>query len=118
MFKIQSDVIRGLAGNESCIFIWRCADYILRDNPQCLKVFVCASLPDRVRRVMEKSHLSEKKAQAKIEFIDKKRASYYNYYSNKIWGMSTSYDLCINSSVLALEDAARFIEEEVKKKFV
>lgn len=117
LFKIQSDVIRELAEKESGIFVGRCADYILRDHPQCLKVFVCAALPDRIRRVMEEARLSEKEAKAMIEQTDKKRAAYYNYYSNKIWGMSMSYDLCINSSMLDVEETAAFIEEVIKRKY-
>ena len=117
LFKIQSDVIRELAEKESGIFIGRCADYILRNFPHCLKVFVSADSKDRVKQVMKDEKLSEKDAQVRIERCDKQRSSYYNYYSNKVWGMASSYDLCFNSSFLSIEEMAGIIEEQVKAKF-
>jgi cytidylate kinase len=112
LFKIQSDVIRELAQRESCIFVGRCADYILRDHPRCLNVFVSACMPDRIRRICDSHHLSEKEAAALIEQTDRRRADYYNYYSNKTWGMATSYDLCINSSVFSLDAILAIIEQQ------
>jgi cytidylate kinase len=109
LFKIQSDVIKGLSEQESCIFVGRCADYILRNHPDCLKIFIHANLPDRIRRIAEANRLTEKDALSLIEQIDKKRAEYYNYYSNKTWGMSMSYDLCINSSILGIEETSEYI---------
>ncbi|MDR2682271.1 MAG: cytidylate kinase-like family protein, partial [Dysgonamonadaceae bacterium] len=103
LFKIQSDVIKELAEKESCIFVGRCADYILRDHPRCLNVFISARMNDRIERIRAAHPLTEKEAAALIEQTDRKRADYYNYYSNKVWGMATSYDLCINSSVFSME---------------
>lgn len=111
LFKIQSDVIRELAGEESCIFVGRCADYILRDHPRALNVFISAEEGDRIKRVMDYYELTEKKALELIGKTDKKRAGYYNYYSNKQWGAAESYHLCINSSVLGIEKTAGFIED-------
>jgi cytidylate kinase len=110
LFKIQSDVIQSLAEESSCIFVGRCADYILRHHPHCLKIFITADLQDRVSRIMHDNQVTEKAALALIEQMDKKRASYYNYFSNKIWGMSTSYDLCINSSVFGMDKIIEFLE--------
>jgi len=118
LFKIQSDVIRKLAEKESCIFIGRCADYILRDVPKCLKIFVCADMTDRINRIAEDEKLTKKEAQARIAENDKKRPSYYSYYSNKVWGMAASYDLCISSSYMSLEEIADLIVEQVKMKFL
>ena len=117
LFKIQSDVIRSLAEKETCIFVGRCADYILRDHPRHLSVFITADLPDRIRKIAADQSISEKEAFALIEQTDKKRAGYYNYYTNKTWGMSTSYELCINSSVLGIEATARFILALIKQQF-
>jgi cytidylate kinase len=117
LFKIQSDVIRQLAERESCIFVGRCADYILRDHPRCLKIFISAHLPDRIRRIRDAHRLSEKEAAALIEQTDRKRAAYYNYYSNKTWGMATSYDLCINSSVFPLDAIIALIGERAGMHF-
>ncbi|GHU61543.1 cytidylate kinase [Bacteroidia bacterium] len=115
LFKIQSDVIQKLAEKESCIFVGRCADYILRNHPQCLKVFISANTKDRIQRIAENNKITEKEAVAMIEQIDKKRSTYYNYYSNKVWGMSVSYDLCVNSSIFSIEKIADMIEEYVKE---
>ena len=117
LFKIQSDVIRELAGKQPCIFVGRCADYILRNHPNHFSVFISADIKDRIERVAKKDNLSEEKAKALIEQTDKKRAGYYNYYSNKIWGMATSYDLCINSSVFGIEEATDCILRFAEKSF-
>jgi cytidylate kinase len=115
LFKIQSDVIRDLAAKESCIFVGRCADYILRDHPRGVHIFVHADEKDRIRRIASSNSITEKEAKILIEQTDKKRSGYYNYYSNKIWGMSTSYSICINSSVLGIEGTAAFLEGFVRE---
>jgi cytidylate kinase len=109
LFRIQSDVIKKLAEKESGIFVGRCADYILRNHPRITRIFISADLEDRIQRIATEKKITEKEAGILIEQIDKKRAAYYNYYSNKIWGMSTSYDLCINSSTLGIKRTAQFI---------
>jgi cytidylate kinase len=118
LFKIQSDVILSLAEKGSCIFVGRCADYILRHHPHCLKVFISADLPDRVARVCAGNALSEKDALALIDQTDRQRAGYYNYYSNKTWGMAATYDLCINSSVFGVEQIIALIEEYIAAHFI
>jgi len=117
LFKIQSDVIRNLAEKESGIFIGRCADYILRDFPKCLRVFISADMRDRIKQVVKDEKLTEKEAQIRIERCDKQRSSYYNFYSNKTWGITSSYDLCFNSSFFSIEEIAGIIEEQVRGKF-
>jgi cytidylate kinase len=117
LFKIQSDVIKELAEKESCIFVGRCADYILRNHPRCLTIFVTANTEDRIRRINQDEHLAEKDARILIEQADKRRACYYNYYSNKEWGKATSYDLCINSSVFSINAIVLLIEVYIKQKF-
>lgn len=116
LFKIQSDVIRELAKKESCIFVGRCADYILREHPRCINVFISAKLEDRIERICKQYDLSEEKAEELIEKTDKRRASYYNYYSFKTWGMASTYHLCIDSSVLGINDTAEFIKSFVTQK--
>ncbi|GHT08429.1 cytidylate kinase [Bacteroidia bacterium] len=118
LFKIQSDVIKELAKKESCIFVGRCADYILREHSHCLKIFISANCKDRVERMMQEHQITEKEAKMLIEQTDKKRATYYNYYSNKVWGMATTYDLCFNSSALEINEIASFIENYINKKFL
>lgn len=115
-FKIQSDVIRELAGKESCVFVGRCADYILRDNARCINIFITADKEDRVRRVAQTYQLSLDKAEELIAKTDKKRAEYYNYYSNKVWGAAGSYHLCINSSVLGMDETVAFITQFIQQR--
>ena len=117
LFKIQSDVILDLAEKESCIFVGRCADYILRNHKRCLKIFICADMPDRIQRLCNNLSISEKEAKALIEQTDKKRASYYNYFSNKVWGMATSYDICFNSSVFEMDNIVAIVEDYVRRRF-
>lgn len=116
LFKIQSDVIRRLAEQGSCVFVGRCADYVLRENPRCLNVFICACIRDRVKRVAGLHQLPDDKARDLIKKTDKKRADYYNYYSNKVWGAAESYHLCIDSSVLGIDGTITFIRRFAGKK--
>lgn len=117
LFKIQSDVIRKLAEEQSCIFVGRCADYVLKDNPLCLNIFISADMDDRIKRVAEKENMPVNKAKDLIEKTDKKRAAYYNYYSNKVWGAADSYHLCINSSYLGIDETVNYIIQLIEKKF-
>jgi cytidylate kinase len=117
LFKIQSDVIREIASKGSGIFVGRCADYILRDHPRCLRLFIAASMPDRISRLCHELGISEKEAQARIEQVDRKRAAYYNYYSNKEWGVARSYDICLNSSFFSLDEIIAIVEEQIRRKF-
>lgn len=121
LFQIQSDVIRKVAHQGSCILVGRCADYILRENPDCVNVFISASLEDRILRAMEYNpQLEQKTAEEFVRKADKSRASYYNYYTDKIWGAAESYDLCINSSCHGIEKTTEYIKnfvllQEVKR---
>lgn len=117
LFKIQSDVIRSLAENGSCLFVGRCADYILRDHPRCLNVFISASKEARIERMMKINGLNATQTEELIEKADRKRAAYYNYYSYNTWGAAATYHLCIESSVLGIDETVRFIKEYVTKKF-
>ncbi len=116
LFKIQSDVIRSLANENSCVFVGRCADYILRDHPGAVNVFVCAELKDRINRMAGYEKVSPDKAREIIGRTDKQRADYYAYYTGKSWGMASSYHLCINTSLLGLEESIAFIRLFLKKK--
>ncbi|HNW51976.1 MAG TPA: cytidylate kinase-like family protein [Prolixibacteraceae bacterium] len=117
LFKLQSDVISDLAQKQSCVFIGRCADYVLKDHPHCLNIFISADMDDRIKRIIRKQNIPENKAADLIEKTDKKRASYYNYYSNKVWGAADSYHLCINSSVLGIDGTVEAIRDFAVKMF-
>jgi hypothetical protein len=116
LFKVQSDVIRHLAAEKSCVFVGRCADYILREHPRCANVFISASKEDRITRLCAMHHIDAEAAEEMIEKADKRRSEYYNYYSYKTWGAAATYHLCVDSSSLGVEETVRFIEEFVVKK--
>lgn len=116
LFKVQSDVIRQLASERSCLFVGRCADYILRDHPRCVNIFISSSHDARVARLCAQHNLSVEEAENKMSKADKKRSEYYNYYSFKTWGAAETYHLCIDSSVLGIERTVDFLEEFVKLK--
>lgn len=116
LFRIQSEAIRKAAADHSCIFIGRCADYVLRDNPRCVNVFIAADMKDRVANVMKWNNCTAEKAQEIIEKGDSERASFYNFYSSGTWGAASTYHLCINSSVLGIEQTAALIKDFVIKK--
>jgi len=117
LFKIQSDVISKLAEKGSCLFVGRCADYVLSGNPRSLNIFITADIADRVRRIAEQQKLSPEKARDYIEKADKKRAAYYNYFSSKPWGLAETYHLCINSSMLGLDETVEFIASFASLRF-
>lgn len=116
LFRIQSEAIRKAAADHSCIFIGRCADYVLRDNPRCVNVFITANMEDRIASVMKWNNCTAEKAQEIIEKGDSERASFYNFYSSGTWGAASTYHLCINSSVLGIEETAVFIKNFVIQK--
>ena len=117
LFKIQSDIIRELAAKGPSVFVGRCADYILRENKRCLNLFVSAPIDDRIERVTQRQEISRSGIVELIEKIDKKRSAYYNYYTNKTWGAAQSYHLCIDSSLLGIDNLVDLICEIVKKRF-
>ena len=113
LFKVQSDIIRDLAEKESCIFIGRCADYILRDHPCSINLFFTADLEDRIAHMSREKGITAEQAEELIEKADSHRADYYNYYSGKTWGAAESYDLCINTSYLGHEGTAKMLIEYI-----
>lgn len=116
LFKIQSDVIRKEAESGHCVFVGRCADYVLRENPYCFSVFITANIETRAKRIAKLRQCSEQEAHKVIEYGDKQRSEYYNYYTGKRWGDSSSYDMCINSDVLGVDLTVDFIESIIKQK--
>ena len=116
LFQIQSDVIRGIAERESALFVGRCADYILRDHPRRISLFITADRADRVARICASEGVTAAEAEARIDRIDSRRASYYNYYSSRAWGEAATYDLCINTSHLGVEATAEYILDFARRK--
>lgn len=117
LFKFQSDAIRKEARQGSCVFVGRCADYVLRDFPNVVNVFVTASMKFRIESVVNKLGVLPEEARKIIENGERRRADYYSYYTGKKWGAATSYDLCIDASVLGLQATEKFIADFVRKRF-
>lgn len=115
LFKIQSDTIRKIAEQGSAIIVGRCADYILRDMECTLDVFLTSPLEERAGRLAERLGISLEEAERMAEEKDKARAEYYNYYTFTDWGVASTYDLCIDSSILGIEGTADFIIEFARK---
>lgn len=103
------ETIRRVAGESPCVIIGRCADYALKGSVPCLNLFIHATEEDRRERVAKESGLSPDKVGGLMEKTDKKRASYYNYYTDKRWGDASNYDFCINSSVFGIDGTVDLI---------
>ena len=115
LFEIQCETIRRIAEQGSAIIVGRCSDYILRDMDCTLNVFLTSPFEERVKRICERHGLSEEKAEALILQKDKAREEYYNYYTFGNWGVASTYDLCIDSSILGIEGTADFIIDFAKR---
>ena len=117
LYIMQTNLIQDLVKQHgSCVIVGRCADYILKDDPRCLSVCIHAPLKDRVERISEKEGLSASQAESRIIKTDKKRANYYNFYTNREWGDVNHYDLCVNSSVLGRDKTAELILDFIKQR--
>ena len=117
LFKFQSDAIRKAAQQGSCVFVGRCADYVLRDFENVVNVFITASMHDRVEQILNKQQVTPQEAKRMIQQAEGNRASYYNYYTGKKWGHAESYDLCVNTSILGMVETEKMIAEFIRKKF-
>lgn len=115
LFKMQSETIRKIAEQGSAIIVGRCSDYILRDMECTLDVFLTSPLEVRAARIAERSGLSLEEAERLAEEKDRNRAEYYNYYTFTDWGVASTYDLCLDSSVLGIEGTADLIIEFARK---
>jgi len=117
LFKMQSDVIRKLAEEKSCVIVGRCSDYVLRDNPNCISIFLYSSMEDRIKRVRGCRETKKEEVMEIIKLADKHRASYYNYYSSKTWGEARTYTLSVDVSSLGEPETVNFIRTFLKMKF-
>ena len=116
VFLAQFDAIKKIAAQESCVIVGRCADYVLKDNSNVVKVFICAPLEDKIERAVTYYKINPAKAASIISKKNKKRKSYYNFYTDKEWGKPDSYDLCINSKN-GIETAVEAICAYTKRRF-
>ena len=111
IFLAQFDAIKKIAEEGPCVLVGRCADYALEERDDVLSVFIHADLEDRIKNVAKLNELTDSKAKDLIHKTDKRRASYYNYYTNKKWGDAESYDICINSSKFGVDGCVKAIKD-------
>lgn len=122
LFSVQYDAIREIASHQSAIFVGRCADYVLRDERNCTSVFISAKDEDRVARLRLSKRLDGLKDlsdEQVVEYMkkeDKKRASYYNYYTYKVWGSALSYNICLDSSQFGTDYCAELVAEAIRNR--
>lgn len=116
LFIKESELIKEIANKESCVIIGRCADFILKDNSNVIKVFVYSNMEDEVKRATKFYGLDEKNAKKEIKRINKLRASHYKYYTEKEWKDNSNYDICINSDALGVEKSAELIYDLIEEK--
>ncbi len=117
LFQFQSEAIIKAAREGSCVFVGRCADYVLRDFGNTVNIFISAPMSFRIEQIMNKQHLDPEAALKFIEQKESKRAAYYNYYTGKKWGAAESYDLCIDTSILGIMETEKLIADFIRKKF-
>ena len=113
IFLVQSQVIKEVAEEGSCVIVGRSANYVLSENPNCINVFLQADLKDRVERAVRHYDLPEKNAEAAVIKTDKRRANYYNYFTGGKWGKAENYDLILNTSRLDLDHVVEVIKAYV-----
>ena len=110
MFHAQKETVKRLAQEGPCIFVGRCADQILKDDNQLLRVYIYASdMEDRIKRIKKNKHISQEEALDRIAYKDRQRRDYYNFYTGHEWGKMENYDICLNTSVLSEEECVELL---------
>lgn len=116
VFLAQFETIKKIAEEGPCVIVGRCADYALADFPNVVNVFLHADLESRIVRIARRRDVTDAKAKDLIHKTDKRRASYYNYYTSKKWGEAAGYDLCLNTSTLGIDGTIQMIKDFVACK--
>lgn len=116
VFIKQTQIIKELAQKGSGVFVGRCADYILDDYKELLRVFIYADMDSRIARVSEFDGVTLKQAKERIVKKERQRKAYYNYYTDRTWGSVASYDLCINTSRVGIDGAVELIKKAIEKE--
>ena len=118
LFRILSDTIRSIADQENCVFVGRCAEYILRDRLKTMfSVFVSADPENRILRLCEERKIKPEAARKLILTNDKRRSAFHDFYSTNQWGHANTYELCVNTSRIGMENSKKMILDYVKQKF-
>ena len=116
LFLKESELIKEVASKESCVIIGRCADFILKDKPNVVKVFIYSDMENKIKRATEFYGMDKEKAQREIKQIDRLRGNHYKYYAGTEWDNHSNYDICINSDVLGVEKTAELLCQIIKEK--
>ena len=114
LFKAETEILRSIADEGSCVIAGRSGFFVLKDRPNKLDVFITASLEHRIERVMRKQQLSREEAETAIENVDKARDNYVQRYTGKSRNDARNYDLCINMDKLSEDDAVQLILSYIK----
>lgn len=116
LFMVQAAVVKQVADKGACVIVGRCADYVLRDRKNVLNIFVYADMKDRKERAVHSYEVDERDIENSIRKIDKRRANYYDYYTDRKWGQAGNYDICVNSSTFGIEGTVNIIKNLAQKK--
>lgn len=118
IYHSQSDFIRQLAERESCVIVGRTADYVLRDDPRLVSMFVTSSEADALARILKREpQLTLEKARQRMNRVNRLRANYYNFYTDKTWGAASSYDLTFNTSLVPIDSLVELTAEYIRLRF-
>ena len=118
IYKAQCDFIHELAAEKPCVIVGRTADYVLRDTPNVFNIFVHADIDYCAQRILQREpSLTIEQARRLSEKTNKLRAGFYNFYTDKRWGDSASYDMTFNSSTMTLDEIADIVIDYIKRKF-
>lgn len=118
IFSIQSGVIRKIVNEHPCLIVGRCADYVLRDNPDMRSIFIHAPLETRIANVAERMNTTAEEAATFIAKEEKKRAAYYNYFTDKTWGACGSYHFSLDTGLLGVDQCAKSAVELIKQSYL
>ena len=113
LYIIQHKIIREKSESENFVVVGRCADYVLKDNPNVVKVYIYADIASRIKRAVARHDIEPARAKQAILKADKGRANYYSFYSGQKWGQVDNYDLCINTTNLSTDRAAELIVDYI-----
>lgn len=116
IFLAQFETIKSIAENGPCVIVGRCADYVLKGSDNVINFFIMGNMAEKKKRILERYDIEKNKVEDFIKKTDKRRANYYNYYSDMKWGEAKNYDLCINSSKTGIQGAVDLMKAYIDIK--
>lgn len=116
LFLVQSETIENIASRGPCVIVGRCADYVLQGKAETLSVFIHADEKDRKERAIHSYEVDERNIESSMNKIDKRRANYYNYYTDRKWGEAENYDIVLNSSKFGVDGCVSLIKHIVEEE--